>query len=178
MKSILLPLLLLVQTSTPVGEAGNPVAGMHRFALDVIYWQGSFGTYLVPDAGSQVRLDLAAIGTNELLSSSLTDREGHKVTWRLGYLKVTEDETKREERGWTRRVVLKGPAGGNSKSSARTILELRIQYEVEYYKEQDGRRVKQCGNNTHYVLTMHTLEADDTIRDFAKASRSFNRDQK
>ena len=64
------------------------------------------------------------------------------------------------------------------KPATRTILELQILYEVDHYKEEEDRRVKITSDATHYVLTLHTLAEDDTVREYARAFGSDRRDQK
>ncbi|MEM7167562.1 MAG: hypothetical protein AAF581_19070 [Planctomycetota bacterium] len=177
-----LPLALTLLLLAPSDDA-PPVNSMSVHTLDVKYWQGSFGSFMFPAAGSTIRVDLSKVGTNQLLAAFPAATEDSKPSpaplgfWPLSHLKVSTDVTKGDDtRGWTRRVVLKGRRPGSGKNSEQTVLELTIMYEVERFEEQDGRRVKLTSNMTHVMFTLHTLLADDTIREYGRATRSYSRD--
>ena len=80
-----------------------------------------------------------------------------------------------EKTSWHRRIILKGSR--DSGHDERTILEIRIQYELERFEDRDGRRIKQTSNQTHYFLTLHTVRSDETIREYGKAYRTHDRDR-
>jgi hypothetical protein len=177
MRLVLLLALAVLPLSRPPhvlavqDEHAWPLADVQRFELEVEHWEGTFGTYLHPATGDVVVLDLARLGTRELLALR------HQVggTFDLGFLAVEEDTLSGgPEPGWTRRVVLKGRHAPDH--PLKTILELVIRYEVERFAEQDGRRVRASDNVTNVLMRVHTLREDETLQEYGRARAYHDRD--
>ncbi len=175
MSRLLLALTLTVPTALASPNPPSPVAALNVFTLDVIYWQGTFGTFMVPEAGRPLRLDLTRIGADGLLSLPSFGEATPILQLPLKDLKIDSDKTTGDAtQGWRRRVLLKSPKDAASKE--QRILEVQILYEVDRYEEREGRRVKLTSNKTHCIMTLHTLREDGTVREFARATHSENRD--
>jgi len=149
------------------------VSALRRFELEVVHWEGSFGSYVHPAPGGRVVVDLAAVGSPGVIGIPLEEAD-RLATFDLAHLRPVSDEVEGPgDYGWFRRVVLAGRRAG---ATEKTVLELTIQYEVERTTKIDGRRVRQRSNVTHYGLRLHTLREDDTIREYGRARATVDRD--
>ena len=177
---ILLPLSLLTACllglsvpPTDAGDAESPLSSLSRLDLEVQHWEGTFGTYLVPQRGDRVVLDVDRIGKEGLVS--LHAGEGRTGSFDLDHLATEHDTTEGDAAaGWTRRVVLVGRR--DATDTNQTVLELVMRYEVTRFEDRDGRRVQLSGNRTHATLRIHTLRDDETLREYALATLFHDRD--
>lgn len=175
---VLLPAVLLpaVQAAPEEGAADGapPVAAMQRLELKIVYWEGTFGTYLVPEPGAVLVVDLDRVGTKEL--TTLRGEPGNAGHFMLAHLDVKSDVTVDDTQGgWMRRVLLTGRQTPDSDRS--TTMELLIQYQVAAAETQpDGRQVPLHGNTTNISMRLHTLRDEGTITEYARCTAYHDRD--
>jgi hypothetical protein len=176
MRLLLGSAVLLTSLASPGQEPkrDDPISSMQRFELQVVHWEGSFGTYSATGPGATLIVDLSKVGTRELTSVPW-GTEGAFLHFDLAFLAPVSDVTEGDaQRGWSRRVVLAGRP--EAEDPYRTVLDLLIQYEVEAHEVVGDRRVKQRANMTHLNFRLHSLRADDTIYEYGRARATQDRD--